>query len=172
MSDDTDLDDAVRDADQLRLLVVLAFVYAAFTVIIGAVVLVGMLNAFSQGRGSDLTTVVIFARQAAMLAAAVALPFLLRSGGSRTLCAVAAFLVAWDAPAGTVLGVLTLLVLARRSVARAFEHADALRDGRTLDPDDVRRDMIRRAARRHVRERREASEAADADGGDASPPVA
>jgi hypothetical protein len=168
--------DAARDADHLRILVVLGFAYAVVGTLIHAVVLRGAVNTLLSmhdfamsgervssrdplGLESGLYSVVI--QRVLLLVAGISLPLLLGTRRPRALCAIAAFLVAWDAPAGTVLGVLVLLVLARPSVAIEFEAAAVARGDVAADPEQIRRDMIRRAARRHARERRETAGPSD-----------
>jgi hypothetical protein len=157
VNDDETDDAAARDADHLRILVVLAFVYAALAALIDVFALIGAWSAFRHVPEFRLAALAVVLRPTVTFVAAIALPFLLRSRASRALCAVAAFLVAWDAPAGTVLGVLVLIVLARRSVALEFEAAASARGNGAADPEAVHREMIRRAARRHARERRDAA---------------
>lgn len=168
MSDEGTGDEAARDADHLRILVVLAFVYAVLGVLTDLAGLLGALDALQQMSGFEFPALLVILRQAVTCAAGVALPFLLMNRTSRTLCAVAAFLVAWDAPAGTVLAVLVLIVLARRSVAHEFEAAAAARGADGPDREALRREMIARAAKRKVRQRRE--EAEPGDTGDAAAP--
>jgi hypothetical protein len=134
-----------RDADHLRLVATLLAVYAPFML----VVLLG--GAPWRHGGESLGAFLFAARSVFASLAPGPLAWLLVERRSRTLCVVAAFLIAWDWPAGTIVGVAALLVLARPSVADAFADAkDARRPASTLD-EAARRMLARSATRRRRR---------------------
>jgi hypothetical protein len=163
---DEDAAELRRDEDHLRLVALLTAFYVPFVLF----PLLAHLSQYWRLATSDVGAFLAFAHT---LAAALLTPvvvWLVVTRRARTLCVVSAFLISWDWPAGTVLGVGLLVVLSRGSVADIFEDAAAARRSATADPDATRRAMARRAARRRTARRGADGQTASGTENGAEPP--
>jgi hypothetical protein len=150
-ADDDEIDDEFerkRDVDHVRLLTWLLVVYAPFAL---SPLFSGAWNALWRLGTHDVATFLAVARAFVACFAPPIVAWNLANRRGRIACVVLAFLLSWDWTAGTIVGVATMLVLARPSVAELFEEAEAGR--KSSDPEDAKRRAVMRNARRRARRR-------------------
>jgi hypothetical protein len=150
-ADDDELVDELerkRDSDHLRLLIWLLVVDSPFAL---SPLFSGAWSGLWRLGTHDVATFLLVARSLVACVAPPIVAWKLANRRGRIACVVLMFLVAWEWPAGTIVGVATMLVLARPSVAELFEEAEDER--KSSDPETAKRRTLMRIARRRARRR-------------------